>query len=821
MSLPPISFSGQSLSAAVEALLSSSTTNDERFRIGAMIEAWQSQLESMPVAVGILTESTEPNIVFFALGAIQYVFENHYECLSVDNVAAVWTLLITRLNDEQHSLDEKCRNKVLVCLSVISVHFPEFIDRWQEINIRDTVPYFALLFEAHGSSIESDDSFCEKMLAIQNEQNVLVSILQANEMSPAWLILVNHLWESDFHVLYQFAPKFGQVLENPSLFSAFTDLFKGMVSGEIYTMDNDDKNFLEQFMRIMVTFAEQALRSDDLETGIPVACLTFSEIFDFAPEFLVEPERHEFAVQVLKALNSGIRTIVAIPEELNALFDPLVVLFQHLWSYGSPELCSLIVEFVDTMIELINEDSSLMSMVSANIFRGASTAEHDPRAVPVLLVEYYRRKITTLSNGLIFAISSSSQFVRRGFAPALCEATLRTMPPEVAMYFIENCCYHCVEHIGFILQYLYSVMSKVWNRAVADALVAVTQFFGKLFVDNPKELIEPLVNIIEAADAPGFVPMMKALINILPHTEEEQKGQLISVITRNIERLIRDAISRDDVNGLFEFLFEIVRSKRAEFIDLYCTLFEAITRMIEPLWTMKSEMVMSNLCVFVEMSSDRELSIVNDTESIVNWIANAITLAPVAQHFHLLKEIIANESHIKLLEGKPQIFEFILHVNQIDDSELAEEAVGFVVQFGQRCSERLLGCFPPEFFISLLGSVDPKIIEEGLLLISSIIMTPPMMPFVEQVVNVIVQGMFRTFTENCIASAFELFLRLIDGNVCTKEALAGCILGCVTGQGKEVEQFTASLAAGDRNGLIFHGKRMIRSARRARNPQAS
>ena len=813
----PISFSEQSLASAVWALLASSTTNEERARIGAMIESWQCQLESMPLAIATLTSCTDQNILFFALGAVQSLFDNYSETFSPEQVDGTWNLLVTRVNVQPEGLDEKCRNKALVCLSVISVHFPELIDRWSQINTRDTVPYFALLFEAQKNLMESHDPFSEKMVAIQNSQEALVTVLKANDISREWLVLANHLWQDDFQVLYQFAPKFGKVIEDPSLFAPFTDLFKGMVSGGVYTMDASDKAFLEQFMKIMLMFAEQALRSDDLETGVPAACLVFSEVFDFAPEFFVEPEREEFAAQVLKCFNASIRIIVNVPEELDALFDPMVVLFQHLWSYGSPTLRQFILEFVDVVIGLINENPALAETGVASVFLGASTPEHDPRVVPTVLVEYYKQRMAVPSHGLIFAISSSSEILKNVCAPGLCQVALTTMPPEVALYFIENCCHHCRDEIETMLQYLYSVMAKVWNRKVADALVSVTRYYGKLFLDNAKRLLEPLAGIMGTVDADGFVPMMKAITNILAHANsDEQRAELVEIINKNIARLVGNFIGKDDVNGLFEFLFAIVKSKRREFRDLYCALVDSICRMIQPLWTMKSEIVMDNLCAFVEMSCDKDLCIVNDIGNIVSWIANALTIAPVAAHFHLLRQLIMSENNASLIEATPQIFQFVLNVNKLGDSELAEEAVRLVGQLAQRSPEKLLTFIPPEFFISIITSDDPKITEEGLLLLSTLILTPPMQPFIEQAVKVIVQGMFTNFTENCIAAAIEFLLKLVERQVLTTEAVASLMLACVPQQGRESQQFTESLmAAADRGAITFHAKRMIQVARRA------
>lgn len=788
------------------------STEEAREKAGTYL----TSLDALPVAMLVAEREANPVLLFYAGMAIESIVETFHDDLTAETTETLVTILVTRLNSEITVLEGRCMQKFVSCLAVIAANSIEYIDRWPQFGLAVCLPFFARLFEYRDKKEYNINEPLSNRLAILAQTAALNVLRETHEMSPDWIIVAIEMLRrqerDDFQILHEFLGRLETVPSNPALFPAFYDLFTVLVNdfGDCECMSSSDRDFVEQVMQIMFVIADQLH-----EHQLQMAMFIYQEIFDFSPEFFLEPGRRTFA---LKAMNAFIQRIPELATEVDDFMDLMGTMsgfMENVVPYAPRDIWELIIAFTDTLIGLITENyEEFAKPRMAGVF--TSLVVGNVECAPKPLLEYYSSKLENPTSGVIFAVSSSVSDCISPFVPRLCDLLFTgNVPPEVALYFIKRQRKNAGESLGRMLEYLYNEMAKDFNQATAQALLAITATYPEIFIRKHAELLVPIVGMCESTSPEGFVYLMRAILNIIPAAANvKQTQQLGGVIMQNLERVVGLFVSQEDAGGLFEFLDHIVSHGVSEELErFYSLIFEKISELIGPLWTMQNEAVMKSLCEFLERCV--ELKIAKNLMKIIEWVSNAICVFPVPEHFNLLERIAATEDHYRLFSEQRQIMGFIVKASE--EGHLSLECVRLVSALVQRQWKEFFFYFSPQFVFNMIKSDDVNIVEQGLSILFCIKLTDEMRPFLEAMVHVIIEGMFTNFVGSCVKTAVEILVAIVNAQICSPEDMAKLVLSNIPFENKDANNF-AKVFTGQGNAHLipYYAQRMVDSCKRQR-----
>jgi hypothetical protein len=226
------------------------------------------------------------------------------------------------------------------------------------------------------------------------------------------------------------------------------------------------------------------------------------------------------------------------------------------------------------------------------------------------------------------------------------------------------------------------------------------------------------------------------------------------------------------------------------------------------------EAVVSSLCDF--LSKAISLHLVEDFRAIMDWISTSIHAQPVTGHILLIRQC---HSLLEMLEEYPPIVEFIANVNTLGDSLVAIEVYGLVAVLARAKWPIFFDVFSVEFFMALVTADDHRVVEIGLELLTLIILEPPLVQRLEEIVGTLIDGVFKGFGDSSIRIVVNILWKLVATETCPAGPILETVFSHVKDECVEKRVFRRTLTAPKNETteltLVSAMKKMVRIARLA------
>jgi len=313
----------------------------------------------------------------------------------------------------------------------------------------------------------------------------------------------------------------------------------------------------------------------------------------------------------------------------------------------------------------------------------------------------------------------------------------------------------------------------------------------------------------------GFVPFARALLNVMMSAcGDGQAEKLMEVIASAMSGIMRDFVAQGNVEGLLEFLTGIVNSRQRDSERaFYHALFDRIVVALGPLWVTPSDKTMDVMSEFICCSIDA--GVVADMGRVVEWVANALSIAPAPGHFVVLARVARSDGHHVLLGNQRAIVEFVMEPRNWADGPLMVEVMRLIAVLAQKRWSRFFECFQPDFVRAALTNSDVNVVEQGLRIVNAIVLEQQMSEHLEQAVRTMTEGMLSAYVDACIDAVIDIFDKIVRASACSPEEIVRVVVGGLPVVGYDAGAFErAFLAGSDPSTIKFLAKRMVNAYRR-------
>lgn len=824
----------QILSAAIATFLGSHDM-EQRNQAEQFLIAWQNNPQSLDLALEIIQISMSLNEIFFSGQAVNYIIMNFSEDMNQEQLTRVFTTLHNRyLHSLPPGLDEKCNNIICKNLACISALHPEFLDAdWNGADINSVLLYFAFLIEFQEEHNKNcPDSFKEKLYGLRP---LLLKFLTESPLSAAWIDVLRFLFisqedeDAGLSIIWGFEGLLNQIPGHPELYSKFFDLFKELYQDYYY--EGFDVNNYPRLNQFFMTIFMQILeilfsKSDDPEQAISFSSFVWEEIMDDNPDLFTDFFPEQFTIEIFQKFIENLRFIADVnSNEFLWVVEPA--------SNKIPELIKRKIEFLPIWFSFLDQiiyaidnhyeeymvcDSNQVNPIEDSISSAYTNlfdkiTEEMGTAISTQLIEYFVEKLKTISDGVIFVITTAPKQITQPIIPLLAQIILGMNPiPNSALWFIKQ--FHVMvgpKNLPGVISLSYSSFIQSPSIQSLEAISMLALHLPKFFIENSAKLINPLLEWLNQSP-PQFLPyimicLMYIIVRLNP--EEPNAGQLLSIINgiimKGLQILLETNVPQSFaylndlltvITPLFKkdgendgFIHFNISETHKPLATYFYQLFQQIVEMMAPLWTMQSDQVISELCEFVSHAID--VGIVTDYEQIVNWIGQALYIAPVTEHITLLTKIqtIENTLHRDLIVTEP-IMKFLVSFPQIQDTELQRTVYSFI--YNRLFLEKkpyFFNFFTIDLMMSPLTSTDQRMGNLVFQFIQNIIFSDFYEFDLGKFLSMIIECMFTIFQRESIKETIEILLKVIENEKCSAQDILQLIAGHLSYESAEAIKF--------------------------------
>jgi hypothetical protein len=697
------------------------------------------------------------------------------------------------------------------CLAVISCHHVPCLDQF--VHFEDLAISFFVRVCEYMERCGPDGFEALRYRLNELRIEVFLPLLGRQPISADWLCLCGSVaaFLDTWNPLYAFQDRFAQIAGDAGLFAGFFDFFKSLVELDQSYVDKGDQDFLTDIMEILLGFADSDLAEED---GIGRAAMIYDEVLDYSTELLSAEGRIDFTRGLLDRVNDALPTIANNPEELLSLVDNMLgevyglLLGELCEAERDGEIWPQVLRFIDILIDLLNQpqlQEVLGPTAFAVTFRAIAVCglpDGHTAGCQQQLVEHYRGLLAEPSSGLVRAIALSGHQMRALFmGPVLKLIFNRQIKADVSLFFILKASSIFGTHMvpaapnfqrwvnlfDRVCAFVYTDFdSGQLLPDVAMAIVEIVRCCPRYCIERFDHIITPILEALQNLEVPAVIVLfIKALAYLVPHMDES--GPILEAMCGAIQRVIDGCW--EDLQTLFDFICAIASSatmvadspaeetERDNLIAVYSDLFDQLVIMIEPLWTMSGDAIRSSVCVFLDQAM--ESSIVRDLVRVVEWITDSLIEERLPGAMALLKKYTPRvrepERHrivlsfVPVIEeltaaGSTRLIEFVQGLLHFDDSNLAIETMQFVrVLVGTESN--LVRALGNEVLLGPLLSQDSRLVEMALGCLIDVVALPSVVEVIDEVVQVLVSGMFTTFDHRSIQSTVRIFVKLICAEI--------------------------------------------------------
>ena len=751
-----------------------SGNDDERKNAEAWLLKWEQSLKSIESAIEIIETSFNQNDLFFAGKAIFNIIIIYGDSLEYQTLERIFGSLQRRINNSLgQNLTELCLTKLIDCITEIAYLSNEFIDKFLELSVQVFPRFFRNLLD---KTKTGDQNFASKMYSFIDN---IFDVLRQADVSEDWIYLLVStmgmpMFEDSFQPFYEFLEKLETISANPGFYAAFLDLLNFVLS----VFYENDSPFLIAIMKIAINVCDVLISEPTDYTSLQQASYIITEIIDYDDHeagFFVD--NSEFSFNLFQHIADIMPSFVEQSHEILNIYYTLSEQLSSLYYYpdnpGFLDFVKLIPQYLDFLILQIDHkpDEYFNNETSSIINTFTSICQSKDDQFFNLLGSYFKSKFNQgLTNGLIFAISSSSPLIQEIFVKLSPDIFKSPLTP-FCFYFIRKFCRSMpVQHLPiWILKVYGEFMVNPISSARAIKSFVRRKEISLSFIKNEK-LIDQIFQWINDSTPEVSIYLNQALLRILHFLKSYQinlelEKKIIHAIINSYGFCFTYVLDTGEPQLLSLYLNKFTKialemSEMDNFVNTTCDVLKCayinIFKIFEPLWlNVQQENVSETLCNFLD--SCIQAKIVDNYDQILQWIGISIHQTPTQAHFNLLKNFI---------EYLPteNIMSFLLSIYSIPDDNIIFNALCFIKILLDKKWPNFFDYFSIQFLTMPLSSTNCLLYDTSLSIINSLIYLLPseeLKKSIEEILLAILKGIFTNIGDRFIEIAIQIILSII------------------------------------------------------------
>ena len=609
----------------------------------------------------IVQSTKNNNLIFISLQAIIEKLTYVYKTIDESIYQQLFELATSMLQTEA-AQDLKTCNTLYHLIAAVYAFYPAALETITQFEPNQLVKIFPKYID-FGCVLKSEPLFEEKA----GEQHDLVMQVAENcDPSPDFLDLLrkcfmNYYTPDDPEILVYFLPKIQACTEIPECHPAIAALFEAMMEIDSPNLETEKVEMFWQIIQFSAEFADALISSEsvsDLQYGL--ASFIWDEIMDYEIDDLEVPD--ELKQQLFQLFNQALTIFV---NDLDEFYNLIVIganKYNSLISLGHSEYWEEIYQFLDTMVEIANNVEDIQCPIFAKAFFDLSDFDVDQFVMNGKnLVDYFLAKVQEPSDGIFYAVASSSTLIRAQVAPQFAALLSQVEGIDCIVYFIEQCAMYAPAQVETYIQVLYSAFQTEPTVGNARIIRKFIGTFPKFFVENSSEVVQPLLEWIPEVEPPVTAQLINGVLSLCMFLgmNETDLGSLLNemldVIQASATAIVGEG-SIEEINNLVMYVTDLMFPspmepnpgentyiQPPEPVVSFCNqAFERISGVITELWSADNDDIQECLCILLTRALKSNW--IQDISIVGSWIESALSVNPVAGHIILLRQIWKHES---------------------------------------------------------------------------------------------------------------------------------------------------------------------------------
>jgi hypothetical protein len=243
------------------------TTPDEAERSAAAswLSSWQSSPSSYPVALRLVRQSFDLNVVFWPTKAMEI-----HLTTSPDSIDEIFLAMRTRAHSVLCPPNAKCLTAFLGCLLLASLLRPTYVNCWRECHPDLQVPYLGALFDRAAE--------CHDQSPVLNSlvRLAVFPLLATAPMTRDWLGLARHsirFLTEDYSPFEMLFGRFETIPDHRETFSECIAFCGELHSQDFLNASDLDRAFIGHTMEVLLDVADRLLDDESDVCEMQMAAL--------------------------------------------------------------------------------------------------------------------------------------------------------------------------------------------------------------------------------------------------------------------------------------------------------------------------------------------------------------------------------------------------------------------------------------------------------------------------------------------------------------------------------------------------------------------
>lgn len=842
----------------VKAFLDPNLIN-QRENIEKQLNEWKSNLTYVPLLIECIQTTNFSSPLFFASLCIKFLLERYKDDIELHIAQDIFTGVAYRLRHLYGKNDANNKDVIanfftprvnlIKCISLVQVYFPEFIEEWHNFTPDDSKILFCFLFEEEQRQIPGIINTFVTNIANITEDNIK-KVLKESEMSKEWLDLFKYALDKapKIKVYSEFIPRLTVIPNDPRLYPSFINVFLECISNDYFYLSKKSADFLERICDICLDLIKVLITPPLDQISIQMASFLWKEIIDYDPEFLAD-HYSTFGLKALNFLSESLRNIAFIDEEFFLLVGYVGETFNFLIKNNPQIFCAPIFNFLKILLESVNSNPDKYMANQLTIpFNEVSKNSEVPQ-IQNFYIEILNPHLVddspVISPGAIFAVSSSTDAIKQKYSMKIAENILDNidkLPTKIILNFIGECCNFYGNFINGLTDFAFNSLNSLNGEESSKAIVQLCKHHPQLIVDFIDDRfsricevavdtsignINAIVNCVESllfimdfvtAESPLIKPSVEAInrgiLDKVSHFCDNEDScsctlQLIIQFSMTVNQILNDF---RNISMMTEFLTSLY-SKIIDTINFTNLFYEfGLSDVIyeNDVEIKKNKMkfcsfLQERLCEFVSLSLDANL--IANKHYIMDWLGDALLKCPVTEHIKILE---------KLFELFPteNTLNFIMNAGSLNDNDLMLASLGFVKNLVLKNWNPFFSTFTQDYIFGPLNSLDPRIIDIALEIISALIdfeLEAKTIFFPNEHYDVMAKvtgGIFTNFQDIEIRKSINIWIKLFEGGFVHPNTVIEYILTKIPSKSAELHSLRTSICPSNNEDTEFYFDRM-------------
>jgi len=400
-----------------------------------MLNEFRKREDSLDTFLGVIECSLDERSLFMALTLLHQTILNNYVHLNPTNHNDIFYICLNRLKYSLNKINDEAKSQLIRCISSLSSVITEYIGYWPEIPSEYRTQFFCLVFE----DLFSDEfpNYFGLYNKLSMNSHVYFQILDESDISPYWISMLKYSIRITNNIsrFDSLLPKIRICLNNNNLYRELIDLFEEILSYDYHSVNPTDHMFIQEIITFMIEFIGLSYSGEEDEFFFQQAYYVWLVLFDFDSEFYISDNYFSITKNVIDKFFECIPFLQIQKDDFLYLIELASTLFGALSTQNGFVSVHYIEDFLD-LLQSLCEPGNINSHIKNSIYNVTQWMSNPVK-------KYFEKIVTnrTLDDSSVILFSYTCKSLRYSFCRYIASALLRSskVKQSVPIFIRKNC----------------------------------------------------------------------------------------------------------------------------------------------------------------------------------------------------------------------------------------------------------------------------------------------------------------------------------------------------------------------------------------------